>query len=182
MLISLNQDTESNSWSDIWTFWRLYYGCAVGIYVRCCKTNCDVITQSYHSFQARSTNNNSSSNLTKDHRINLVAALKDCHLHLATMFPPRVLCSEVLASFLCLTSPSSCQQEYKRRSRDIETETEEDLLLFPSLDASSGSLSSSISLSDKSVSTDNNVEEFFGDAPFAGQFVRRLACSMSVKM
>ncbi|KAJ9588271.1 hypothetical protein L9F63_018359, partial [Diploptera punctata] len=59
-------------------------------------------------------------------------------------------------------------QEYKRRSRDIETETEEDLLLFPSLDASSGSLSSSVSLSDKSVSTDNNVEEFFGDAPFAG--------------
>jgi hypothetical protein len=98
------------------------------------------------------------------------------------MFPPRVLCSEVLASFLCLTSPSSSQQEYKRRSRDIETETEEDLLLFPSLDASSGSLSSSISLSDKSVSTDNNVEEFFGDAPFAGQFVRRLACSMYVKM
>jgi len=150
--------------------------------MRCCKTNCDVITQSYHSFQVRSTNNNSSSNLTKDHRINLVAALKDCRLHLATMFPPRVLCSDVLASFLCLTSPCSCQQEYKRRSRDIETETEEDLLLFPSLDASSGSLSSSISLSDKSVSTDNNVEEFFGDAPFAGQFVRRLTCSMTVKM
>ncbi|PNF21557.1 hypothetical protein B7P43_G12735, partial [Cryptotermes secundus] len=73
-------------------------------------------------------------------------------------------------------------QEYKRRSRDIETETEEDLLLFPSLDASSGSLSSSVSLSDKSVSTDNNVEEFFGDAPFAGQFVGRLACSMSGKI
>ncbi|XP_066998734.2 ankyrin repeat and SAM domain-containing protein 1A [Anabrus simplex] len=61
-------------------------------------------------------------------------------------------------------------QEYKRRSRDIETETEEDLLLFPSLDASSGSLSSSVSLSDKSVSTDNNVEEFLGDVPFAGLF------------
>ncbi|XP_063237458.1 ankyrin repeat and sterile alpha motif domain-containing protein 1B [Bacillus rossius redtenbacheri] len=60
-------------------------------------------------------------------------------------------------------------QEYKRRSRDMETETEDDLLLFPgSLGASSGSLSSSVSLSDKSVSTDNNVEEFLGDAPFAG--------------
>ncbi|XP_024944118.1 uncharacterized protein LOC107271110 isoform X2 [Cephus cinctus] len=60
-------------------------------------------------------------------------------------------------------------QVYKRRSRDMETETEEDLLQFPaggSLDASSGSLSS-VSLSDKSMSTDN-VEEFFGDAPFAG--------------
>nr|CAD7443842.1 unnamed protein product [Timema bartmani] len=52
----------------------------------------------------------------------------------------------------------------------METETEDDLLLFPgSLDAaSSGSLSSSVSLSDKSVSTDNNVEEFLGDVPFAG--------------
>ncbi|XP_021942945.1 ankyrin repeat and SAM domain-containing protein 1A-like isoform X2 [Zootermopsis nevadensis] len=77
-------------------------------------------------------------------------------------------CSELLTSFFCLASP--CQQEYKRRSRDIETEVEEELLLFPSLDASSGSLSSSVSLSDKSVSTDNNVEEFFGDAPFAGLF------------
>ncbi|CAL7945106.1 unnamed protein product [Xylocopa violacea] len=60
-------------------------------------------------------------------------------------------------------------QVYKRRSRDMETETEEDLLQFPaggSLDASSGSLSS-VSLSDKSMSTDN-VEEYFGDVPFAG--------------
>ncbi|XP_043479675.1 uncharacterized protein LOC122509573 isoform X1 [Leptopilina heterotoma] len=59
-------------------------------------------------------------------------------------------------------------QVYKRRSRDMETETDEDLLQFPagvSLDASSGSLSS-VSLSDKSMSTDN-VEEFFGDVPFA---------------
>ncbi|XP_070161401.1 ankyrin repeat and SAM domain-containing protein 1A [Polyergus mexicanus] len=58
---------------------------------------------------------------------------------------------------------------YKRRSRDMETETDEDLLQFPtagSLDASSGSLSS-VSLSDKSMSTDN-VEEYFGDMPFAG--------------
>ena len=96
------------------------------------------------------------------------------------MLPPRLICSELLTSFLCLTSPSSpssSQQEYKRRSRDIETETEEDLLLFPSLDASSGSLSSSVSLSDKSVSTDNNVEEFFGDAPFAGQCIGS-ACGM----
>ncbi|XP_074108399.1 ankyrin repeat and SAM domain-containing protein 1A isoform X11 [Cotesia typhae] len=60
-------------------------------------------------------------------------------------------------------------QIYKRRSRDMETETEEDLLQFQpsgSLDASSGSLSS-VSLSDKSMSTDN-VEEYFGDVPFAG--------------
>ncbi|XP_074108393.1 ankyrin repeat and sterile alpha motif domain-containing protein 1B isoform X5 [Cotesia typhae] len=59
-------------------------------------------------------------------------------------------------------------QIYKRRSRDMETETEEDLLQFQpsgSLDASSGSLSS-VSLSDKSMSTDN-VEEYFGDVPFA---------------
>lgn len=68
-------------------------------------------------------------------------------------------------------------QEYsnlKRKSRDIETETEEELLLlvFPgtAYDATSnGSLSSSVSLSDKSVSTDNNtVEEYVGDVPFAG--------------
>ncbi|XP_023248257.1 ankyrin repeat and sterile alpha motif domain-containing protein 1B-like [Copidosoma floridanum] len=79
-------------------------------------------------------------------------------------------------------------QVYKRRSRDMETETDEELLLqFPvtgtmahnnnnnnnnnnngnSLDASSGSLSS-VSLSDKSMSTDTNVEEYFGDVPFAG--------------
>ncbi|XP_018054947.1 PREDICTED: uncharacterized protein LOC108691615 [Atta colombica] len=60
-------------------------------------------------------------------------------------------------------------QVYKRRSRDMETETDEDLLQFPtggSLNASSGSLSS-VSLSDKSMSTDN-VEEYFGDVPFAG--------------
>lgn len=69
-------------------------------------------------------------------------------------------------------------QEYsnsKRKSRDIETETEEELLLlvFPGAmydGTSNGSLSSSISLSDKSVSTDNNtVEEYVGDVPFAGK-------------
>ncbi|KAK6625910.1 hypothetical protein RUM43_006209 [Polyplax serrata] len=60
-------------------------------------------------------------------------------------------------------------EEYKRRSRDIETETDEELLLYQvSLD-SSGSFSSSVSLSDKSVSTDNNVEEYIGDVPFAGE-------------
>lgn len=71
----------------------------------------------------------------------------------------------------------SCSQEYcnmmKRRSRDMETETDEELLLlvFPAPnDHSSGSLSSSVSLSDKSVSTDNNaVEEYVGDVPFAGK-------------
>lgn len=50
----------------------------------------------------------------------------------------------------------------------METETEEEYLQFP-CDESSGSLSSSISLSDKSVSTDNHVEEFVGDVPFAGK-------------
>lgn len=64
----------------------------------------------------------------------------------------------------------------KRRSRDMETETDEELLLlvFPAhtpADHSSGSLSSSVSLSDKSVSTDNNqVEEYVSDVPFAGEY------------
>ncbi|XP_011694160.1 PREDICTED: caskin-2-like [Wasmannia auropunctata] len=69
-------------------------------------------------------------------------------------------------------------QVYKRRSRDMETETDEDLLQFPtggSLNASSGSLSS-VSLSDKSMSTDN-VEEYFGDVPFAGKQQRTLGCT-----
>lgn len=82
-----------------------------------------------------------------------------------------------------LLSVSGCSQEYcnmmKRRSRDMETETDEELLLlvFPAAtaDHSSGSLSSSVSLSDKSVSTDNNaVEEYVGDVPFAGK--RRFFC------
>lgn len=72
----------------------------------------------------------------------------------------------------------------KRRSRDIETETEEELLLlvFPAHphgpDHSSGSLSlsSSVSLSDKSVSTDNNlVEEYVSDVPFAGESTHSLS-------
>ncbi|XP_015115942.1 ankyrin repeat and sterile alpha motif domain-containing protein 1B isoform X3 [Diachasma alloeum] len=69
-------------------------------------------------------------------------------------------------------------QVYKRRSRDMETEIEEDLLQFQpggSLDASSGSLSS-VSLSDKSMSTDN-VEEYFGDVPFAGKRQHTLGCT-----
>ncbi|KAG8301278.1 regulation of synaptic plasticity by receptor localization to synapse [Homalodisca vitripennis] len=69
----------------------------------------------------------------------------------------------------------------KRRSRDMETETDEELLLlvFPAntpADHSSGSLSSSVSLSDKSVSTDNNqVEEYIGDVPFAGESILNLS-------
>ncbi|XP_017779246.1 PREDICTED: uncharacterized protein LOC108564669 isoform X2 [Nicrophorus vespilloides] len=55
-------------------------------------------------------------------------------------------------------------QEYKRRSKDMETETEDEYLLM--CDESSGSFSSSVSLSDKSV--DNVVEEYHSDAPFAG--------------
>lgn len=42
-----------------------------------------------------------------------------------------------------------------------------DLLMCHSLNASSGSLSSSVSLSDRSASTDC-VEEFIADVPFAG--------------
>ncbi|XP_049826127.1 ankyrin repeat and sterile alpha motif domain-containing protein 1B-like isoform X2 [Aethina tumida] len=54
-------------------------------------------------------------------------------------------------------------QEYKRRSRDMETETEEEYLLV--CDESS-SFSSSVSLSDRS--TDNIIEEYHSEAPFAG--------------
>ncbi|XP_063913251.1 ankyrin repeat and SAM domain-containing protein 1A isoform X2 [Zophobas morio] len=54
--------------------------------------------------------------------------------------------------------------QYKRQSKDMETETEEEFLLV--CDESSGSLSSSVSLSDRSV--DNIVEEYHSDAPFAG--------------
>lgn len=60
----------------------------------------------------------------------------------------------------------------------METEMDEDLLQFQpagSLDASSGSLSS-VSLSDKSMSTDN-VEEYFGDVPFAGKQQHTLGCT-----
>lgn len=75
----------------------------------------------------------------------------------------------------------------KRKSRDIETETEEELLLlvFPGTTydtndtTSNGSLSSNISLSDKSVSTENNtVEEFVGDVPFAGNCLIYYNCDV----
>ncbi|KAB0799411.1 hypothetical protein PPYR_07291 [Photinus pyralis] len=55
-------------------------------------------------------------------------------------------------------------QEYKRKSKDMETETQEEYLLI--CDESSESFSSSVSLSDKSC--DNVLEEYHSDAPFAG--------------
>jgi len=55
-------------------------------------------------------------------------------------------------------------QEYKRRSKDIETETDEDIL-YCSFNASSGSLSSNLS-SEKSI---DFVEEYVGEAPFSGK-------------
>lgn len=58
-------------------------------------------------------------------------------------------------------------QEYKRRSKDMETEIEEEYLLI--CDESSGSISSSVSLSDRSV--DNVVEEYHSDAPFGGMLI-----------
>jgi hypothetical protein len=73
-------------------------------------------------------------------------------------------------------------QEYKRRSLAMSAGREFELaqpmstsapmasFMTPSLTlgASNGSLSSSVSLSDRSASTDC-VEEFIGDAPFAGE-------------
>lgn len=47
----------------------------------------------------------------------------------------------------------------------METETEEEYLLI--CDGSSGSFSSSVSLSDRSV--DNIIEEYQSDATFAGK-------------
>lgn len=59
-------------------------------------------------------------------------------------------------------------QEYKRKSKEVtETGTSPPDNLSTSLNASSASLSSSFSLSDRSVSTDC-VEEYIGDVPFAG--------------
>ncbi|KAG5880938.1 Ankyrin repeat and SAM domain-containing protein 1A, partial [Gonioctena quinquepunctata] len=55
-------------------------------------------------------------------------------------------------------------QEYKRRSKDMETETEDEYLLI--YDGSSGSFSSSVSLSDRSV--DNILEDYHSEVPFAG--------------
>ncbi|XP_076273674.1 ankyrin repeat and sterile alpha motif domain-containing protein 1B-like isoform X2 [Rhynchophorus ferrugineus] len=56
-------------------------------------------------------------------------------------------------------------QEYKRRSKDMETETEEEYLLIGDHE-SSGSFSSSVSLSDRSV--DNILEEYHSDTPYSG--------------
>ncbi|KAJ6643933.1 Ankyrin repeat and sterile alpha motif domain-containing protein 1B, partial [Pseudolycoriella hygida] len=60
-------------------------------------------------------------------------------------------------------------QEYKRRSMNIHDVAERGTSPPDQLYASSGSLSSSVSLSDRSASTDC-VEEFIGDIPFAGLF------------
>lgn len=49
----------------------------------------------------------------------------------------------------------------------METETEEEYLLI--CDGSSGSFSSSVSLSDRSV--DNIIEEYHAEVPFAGKFL-----------
>nr|XP_022903921.1 ankyrin repeat and sterile alpha motif domain-containing protein 1B-like isoform X1 [Onthophagus taurus] len=78
--------------------------------------------------------------------------------------PPNALQAE--NSILDKIRPLS--QEYKRRSRDMETETEDEFLLI--YDESSGSFSSSVSLSDRSV--DNIVEEYHSDAPFAGYSIK----------
>lgn len=49
----------------------------------------------------------------------------------------------------------------------METETEDEYLLI--YDGSSGSFSSSVSLSDRSV--DNILEEYNSDVPFAGMWI-----------
>lgn len=61
----------------------------------------------------------------------------------------------------------------KRNSRDSISPSSSDMVICQSLNASSGSLSSSVSLSDRSVSTDC-VEEFIGDAPFAGKLNKQI--------
>ncbi|CAH0560304.1 unnamed protein product [Brassicogethes aeneus] len=68
-------------------------------------------------------------------------------------------------------------QEYKRRSRDIETETDEEYLLV--CDESS-SFSSSVSLSDRS--TDNIIEDYHSDAPFAGLYCRKKRIWVKLKL
>lgn len=63
------------------------------------------------------------------------------------------------------------QQQQQRNSHHFgdtsASPSSSDLLMCHSLNASSGSLSSSVSLSDRSGSTDC-VEEFIADVPFAG--------------
>lgn len=65
-------------------------------------------------------------------------------------------------------------QELKRSSRDMETETEEELFLAVSTNAcdsnESHDASLSVSLSDKSLSTDH-IEEVASDQPFEGKLV-----------
>ncbi|KAG4073307.1 hypothetical protein HA402_002652 [Bradysia odoriphaga] len=63
-------------------------------------------------------------------------------------------------------------QEYKRRSMNIHDVAERGTSPPDPLYASSGSLSSSVSLSDRSASTDC-VEEFIGDMPFAGELFHK---------
>lgn len=73
------------------------------------------------------------------------------------------LCSGLMGRLLCRQE----WQSHKRSSRDMETETDDDLLvcsMWPS-SSLSGSICSSISLH-----SDNNVEEYIGDAPFAGKW------------
>ncbi|XP_063706321.1 ankyrin repeat and sterile alpha motif domain-containing protein 1B [Culicoides brevitarsis] len=60
-------------------------------------------------------------------------------------------------------------QEYKQRKYMLETGTSPSDFFNKSLGASSGSLSSSVSMSDRSCSTDC-VEEYINDMPFAGLF------------
>lgn len=76
------------------------------------------------------------------------------------------LCSGLM-SLVC-----RCQQEYaqshKRSSRDMETETDDDLLVCSVWNAPPGSLSGSV-CSSISLHSDNMVEEYIGDAPFAGK-------------
>ncbi|XP_034244254.1 ankyrin repeat and sterile alpha motif domain-containing protein 1B-like isoform X3 [Thrips palmi] len=57
-------------------------------------------------------------------------------------------------------------QSHKRSSRDMETETDDDLLVCSVWNAPPGSLSGSI-CSSISLHSDNMVEEYIGDAPFA---------------
>lgn len=58
----------------------------------------------------------------------------------------------------------------------METETEDEYLLI--YDESSGSFSSSVSLSDRSV--DNIIEEYHSDAPFAGRKIFSSQISINV--
>lgn len=64
-----------------------------------------------------------------------------------------------------------CAQELKDEPRDVDTETEEELLLLvlPG-DVSNGSRFESCSPSDRSSSADGcEVQIFVGDEPFAGK-------------